>query len=157
MERTAGGMTGLLLRPATAADYDAIAAIWHSSASLPGVGPAKLPSLEQLRARVDVEIAAGWQVTVAEASGEIIGFLAVKPAAAILDQLFMHPEARGLGLGRLLLDAAKAQMPNGFTLFTRPGNTPARRFYEKHDLVHLRDELHPVFGDPIVWYGWTPS
>jgi len=147
-------MTGALLRPATPADYDAIAAVWHMSASLPGVGPAQLPSLERLRARLEVEVDAGWQLTVAEAGPEIIGFLAVKPAAAILDQLFMRPEARGLGLGQLLLDAAKAQMPDGFTLFTRPGNTPARRFYEKHGLVHLRDELHPVFGDPIVWYGW---
>lgn len=147
-------MSAILLRPATPDDYDAIAAIWHMSAGLPGVGPAQLPSLERLRERVDVEIEAGWQVTVAAASPEIVGFLAVKPEAAILDQLFMHPEARGLGLGRLLLDAAKTQMPDGFTLFTRPGNTPARRFYEKHGLVHLRDELHPIFGDPIVWYGW---
>lgn len=147
-------MMDIALRPATAADYDAIAAIWHLSAGLPGVGPAKLPSLERLRARVDVEIAEGWRVTVAEAGGEIIGFLAIKPEAAILDQLFMHPEARGMGLGLDLLDAAKEQMPGGFTLFTRPGNTPARRFYEKHGLTHLRDELHPVFGDPIVWYGW---
>ena len=113
-----------------------------------------MPSLERLRERVDVEIAEGWQVTVAEAGPEIIGFLAIKPKAAILDQLFLHPEVRGLGLGRLLLDQAKARMPEGFTLFTRPGNVPARRFYEKHELVHLRDELHPVFGDPIVWYGW---
>lgn len=147
-------MSGISLRPATPGDYDAIAAIWHLSAGLPGVGPAQLPSLERLRARVDVEIAEGWQVTVAEAAPEIIGFLAIKPEAGILDQLFMHPEARGLGLGLLLLDEAKAQMPDGFTLFTRPGNTAARRFYEKHGLVHLRDELHPVFGDPIVWYGW---
>lgn len=147
-------MMDIGLRPATAADCDAIAAIWHLSASLPGVGPAKLPTLERLRERVDIEIAAGWQVTVAVASGEIIGFLAIKPEAAILDQLFMHPDARGLGLGLLLLDAAKTQMPDGFILFTRPGNLPARRFYEKHGLSHLRDELHPVFGDPIVWYGW---
>jgi len=147
-------MSGIELRPATSADYDAIATIWHLSAGLPGVGPAQLPPLERLRERVDVEMEAGWQVTVAEASPEIVGFLAIKPEAAILDQLFMHPEARGLGLGRLLLDAAKAQMPDGFTLFTRPGNMPARKFYEKHGLVHLRDELHPVFGDPIVWYGW---
>ncbi|MDF2984041.1 MAG: hypothetical protein K0Q69_3813, partial [Devosia sp.] len=123
-------MTGILLRPATQADYDSIAAIWHASAGLPGVGPAQLPSLARLRERVDIEIDAGWQVTVAEAGAEIVGFLAVKPAPAILDQLFLHPEARGLGLGQLLLDAAKAQMPDGFTLFTRPGNAPARRFYE---------------------------
>jgi len=150
-------MMEIELRPATAADYDAIATIWHLSASLPGVGPAKLPSLERLRARIDVEIAAGWRVTLAAAGGEIIGFLAIKPDDAILDQLFMHPEARGMGLGLMLLDAAKAQLPQGFTLFTRPGNTPARKFYEKHGLVHLRDELHPVFGDPIVWYEWVPT
>lgn len=150
-------MTEILLRPATPADHDAVAAIWHSSASLPGVGPVQMPTLEKLRARVDVEIDTGWQVTVAQAGTEIIGFLAVKPAAAILDQLFMHPEARGLGLGLILLDAAKAQMPDGFTLFTRTGNTPARRFYEKHGLLHTGDAIHPIFGDPIANYTWTPA
>ncbi|MDC9825180.1 GNAT family N-acetyltransferase [Devosia sp. ZB163] len=150
-------MTEILLRPATPTDYDAIAAIWHMSASLPGVGPAAMPTLDRLRARVDVEIEAGWQVTVALAGAELIGFLAIKPAAGVLDQLFMHPEARGMGLGLVLLDAAKAQMPGGFALFTRTGNMPARRFYEKHGLMHLRDELHPIFGDPIAYYEWKPA
>ena len=56
-------MSGISLRAAKPGDYDAIAAIWHASAGLPGVGPAQLPSLERLRARVAVEMEAGWRVT----------------------------------------------------------------------------------------------
>lgn len=48
------------LRPSIQADYDAIAEIWHSSASLPGVGPPIMPTENELRERVELEFAAGW-------------------------------------------------------------------------------------------------
>jgi len=67
------------LRPAIEADRDAIAEIWHESASLPGVGPPVIPSLAELRERVDREFNAGWQVTVAVRDDRIVGFLAIKP------------------------------------------------------------------------------
>lgn len=144
------------IRPATAADLDAITEIWHAGASLPGVGPPVLAPVAELRARVDLEIAAGWQLTVAVRNGLVLGFLATKPRDAILDQLFVRPGELGAGIGRALLEHAMAAMPNGFTLFTRPSNERALRFYERAGLVHLRDDVHPRFGDPIVYYGWRP-
>ena len=54
------------------------------------------------------------------------------------------------------LDAVKIAMPEGFTLFTRTGNGTARRFYEKAGLVALREDIHPRFGDPIIYYSWSP-
>lgn len=142
------------LRPALAADYDAIAEIWHSSAGLPTVGPAVLPPLATMRQRVDIEFAEGWVVTVAVRNGEIAGFVALKPREAVLDQLFIRPGAIGGGIGRALLDHAKAAMPGGFELFTRTGNDKARRFYEKAGLVAFREGVHPTSGDPIVHYRW---
>ncbi len=47
------------LRPSTRTDHDAIAEVWHGSASLEGVGPPTMPTLNELRARVDLEFAAG--------------------------------------------------------------------------------------------------
>ena len=149
-------MTDLVLRPALPADYDALAAIWHAGASLPNVGPAALPPVADLRQRLDAEFAAGWSVIVALRDDRIVGFAAMKLEEAVLDQLFLDPAAVGGGVGRTLLDAAKAAMPGGFTLFTRTGNGIARRFYEKAGLVVLREDIHPRFGDPIVYYGWSP-
>ena len=143
------------LRPSTESDYDAIAEVWHSSASLPGVGPPTMPTLGELRKWVDLEFAAGWSVTVGVRDGNVVGFVAIKRSQAVLDQLFVRPGSIGNGLGRALLSEAMAAMPNGFTLFTRSANTRASRFYEKAGLVFLRHDVHPRTGDPVAYYGWN--
>lgn len=142
-------------RPADESDDDAIASIWHSSASLPGVGPADMPPEADLRQRVDRELAAGWRVTVAVREGDIIGFVAIKPKEALLCELFIRPDSLGAGIGRALLEWAKAAMPEGFTLYTRSTNLNARRFYEKMGLVETRQGAHPRTGEPITFYGWN--
>jgi ribosomal protein S18 acetylase RimI-like enzyme len=142
------------LRPSMAADHDAIAEVWHDGASLPGVGPAVMPTLSELRHRVDLELAAGWRVTVAANQDFVIGFVATRPAEAVLDELFVRPGSIGRGIGRALLMHAMAEMPDGFTLYTRSANAAARRFYERTGLVFIRDGVHPGNGDPIAYYGW---
>jgi putative acetyltransferase len=119
------------LRPSVAADHDTIAEVWHSSASMPGVGPLVMPSLSELRERIDLEFEAGWSVTVAVRDEDVVGFIAMKPSEAVLDQLFVRPGSIGGGVGQALLSHAKAAMTGGFTLFTRSTNVRARRFYEK--------------------------
>jgi putative acetyltransferase len=143
------------LRPSNEADNDAIAEVWHRSASLPGVGPAVMPTEADLRSRFDLELAAGWDVTVAVHRNEIIGFVAIKRKEAVLAELFVRPGSLGAGVGRMLLAHAIAAMPEGFTLYTRAANERARRFYEKAGLVELRTGTHPRSGDPIVYYGWN--
>lgn len=87
--------TSFILRPAVDADRDAIAAIWHESAALPTVGPARMPSPSALRTRVDVEMDGPWEVTVAEQYGAVVGFLALKRNEAVLAELFLRPEVIG--------------------------------------------------------------
>lgn len=142
------------LRPSTETDHDAIARVWHSSASLPGVGPAAMPSEADLRKRLDAEFAAGWKVTVAVRGDEIVGFVAIKPEQAVLAELFVRPGSLGGGIGRALLAQAIEAMPGGFMLYTRSGNERARRFYEKAGLVAVREGVHPRSGDSIVYYSW---
>lgn len=84
-------MTPYQLRKANDHDRDRIAEIWHSSASLPDVGPPQMPSYDHLRARVDDELAAGWAVTVAQGEDGLIGFVAIKPAQRYLAELFVVP------------------------------------------------------------------
>jgi putative acetyltransferase len=143
------------LRPAREADYDSIAVIWHDSASLPGVGPAVMPTVAEMRDRIDAGIVAGWVVTVAVREAKVIGFAAIKPREAALAELFIRPGELGAGIGRALLAHSMETMPKGFTLYTRATNSRARRFYEKAGLVFLRDDVHPSSGDPVVYYGWN--
>ncbi len=142
------------LRPATDSDRDPIAAIWHAGASLPGVGPPVMPGREELRRRLDAEMAAGWQVTLAEIAGETVGFLAIHPAQRLLAELFLDPAHLHRGIGRLLLDHAKSAMPRGFSLFTTAANARARHFYEREGLVVANAGRHPRAGHPVIWYEW---
>jgi len=144
-----------ILRPAEERDRDAIADIWHASASLPGVGPAAMPDRGTMRQWVDEELADGWTVTVADGGGGIVGFVALKPARRVLDQLFVAPGALGAGVGRALLGCAMAAMPGGFTLFTRPGNGRACRFYERAGLSVAGEERHPRTAETVVRYRWA--
>ena len=149
------GMQTYQLRPSIKADHDAIAEIWHSSASLPGVGPLVMPPKAELRERVEVEFAAGWNVTVAVHINEIVGFVAIEPSEAVLAELFVRPQTIGSGIGRALLAHAMTAMPQGFTLITRLTNTRACNFYEKAGLIALRHDKHPRTGDPVICYGWN--
>ncbi len=147
-------MNAFALRPGAEGDRDAIAALWHASASLPGVGPALMPTQREMLERVDLELAGGWDVTVAAVGGRLIGFIALKPKEAVLDQLFVHPGSLGFGVGRALLAHAIRTMPCGFTLFTRSANGKAMRFYEREGLVRIGEGGHPKTGDPITHYAW---
>lgn len=142
------------LRATTTSDWDDIADIWHSSASLPGVGPVSMPSRDELRSRLDPEFAAGWFVMLAVCEGTTVGFVAMKRSEAVLAELFVRPDAVGNGIGRKLLEEAQAEMPTGFTLFTRTANVRARRFYEDNGLRAIKEGFHPRSGDPVVYYRW---
>ena len=142
------------LRAASNNDLDTVAAIWHESASLPGVGPPVMPTLAELRTRIDREITTGWAITVAFAEEGIVGFAALKPQLSVLDQLFVRPTFHGSGVGKALLRHAMMKMPDGFTLHTASTNQRARRFYETAGLTPVREGSHPNTGHPVTFYEW---
>lgn len=143
------------LRTAREDEHDQIAKIWHSSASLPDVGPPQMPSYEFLRTRVVEEFATGWAVTVVVDGSEIVGFVAIRPEKTYLAELFVSPSRLGCGLGKRLLDHAKAAMPGGFTLFTTSKNARARHFYEREGFVVDRESPHPRSRHPVTHYRWN--
>lgn len=69
------------------------------------------------------------QVTVAEAEGRIVGFIAV--TGEWVEQLYLDPAWTGQGIGSRLLAAATTGMPT-VKLHCFQANTGARRFYERH-------------------------
>lgn len=73
----------------------------------------------------------GW-VTVAETSGQILGFL-----ARDVDEIcsfYIEPEYRGFGVGKMLLDAAKANQSH-LRLNAFVANTRARAFYAREGFI----------------------
>ena len=107
-------------------------------------------------------------VIVAEANEVIHGFACTymdkDPVwGTLLDNLHVHAEQKGRGLGTLLIKSAAGwahwkRPDSGFYLWVLPQNTKARRFYEKlgatnHELVY---QATPDGGTSASYrYVWT--
>jgi putative acetyltransferase len=128
------------LRPGRPEDAAALGALWFESwmstdPDTPAVTAADLAE------RAHAELSGRWEVTVVEADGGMLGFLALAPEERRLDQIFVLPRAQGRGIGARLLDLAKRRLPDGFWLRADATNHHARRFYEREGLKWVRTEM----------------
>ena len=135
-------------------DHQATARLWLASWRSTGLAVAQRATADVLLDRIPWELAAGWDVHLAWEDGKPVGFLALKPASACLDQLFVAPEAQGRRIGRALLDFAKDRLPNGLWLRTATDNLRACRFYERNGLRRGETQFHPTLGHQTVIYRW---
>ena len=90
---------------------------------------------------------AGCRVRVIEGAG----FLAVE--GALVRALYLEPAARGLGLGKALLDDAKGRAGR-LELFTFAANAGARRFYAREGFREVRFGAENEEGLPDVYLVW---
>jgi phosphinothricin acetyltransferase len=103
--------TALILRPSTPADLPAITAI-YAEAVLHGTGTFELdpPDQAEMARRRDDVLSKGLPWLVAERGAQVLGYAyanTFRPRKAyrfcLEDSIYLHPDARGQGLGRLLL------------------------------------------------------
>lgn len=158
----------LSLRPATLADAALIASIHSSSwqATYRGLLPDAFLDGEVARER-----AAYWEarlsapgserriVLIAELAGEPAGFVCAErqPESAwgvLLDNLHARPAYQGLGVGKLLMQAAedwaRAQGELQLYLYVLEGNTPAIGFYERQGWQFVGAEPDHMGGVDIT-------
>lgn len=108
----------------------------------------------------DPERDAAWVATVeGQRAGCILCVAGDEPAVAKLRILLVTPEARGLGVGRRLVDtcvrfAAEAGYKR-ITLWTNDVLVAARRIYEAHGFVLIDEESHHSFGHDLVGQNWS--
>ena len=107
----------LVIRPSSAADVTAIAAIYGWNV-LNGTGTFELdaPSEDEMARRRDDVLAKGLPWLVAESAGRVLGYAYAgqfRPRPAyrycLEDSIYLAPEAKGRGVGRLLLAELLAQ------------------------------------------------
>ncbi|MFE2042656.1 GNAT family N-acetyltransferase [Streptomyces sp. NPDC059477] len=99
---------------------------------------------------------------IAELDGRPVGcVLCVRdeaPATARLRLLLVEPDARGLGIGDLLVtavtDFARAAGYRDLVLWTNDILTAARRIYQRHGFVLVAQQPHRSFGKDLVGQDW---
>jgi L-amino acid N-acyltransferase YncA len=110
-------MPTTLIRPSTAADVPAISAI-YGDAALSGTGTFELeaPAEAEMARRRDDVLAKGLPWLVAEVDGRVLGYAYAnhfRPRLAyrfcVEDSIYLHRDARGKGLGTLLLSELMAR------------------------------------------------
>jgi ribosomal protein S18 acetylase RimI-like enzyme len=98
------------------------------------------------------------------ASSQIVAFMAFRPGW--VDQLYVHVDWQGQGLGSQLLNQAKSASRDGLQLYTFQRNTNAQAFYLAHGFREV--ERGAAAADENPWatskeeladilYAWEPA
>jgi len=144
------------LRRYDARDEDAAIALWLRSwqTAYPQLDFAE--RLAWWRERWRDELVPAAEIMIAEAGGEIIGFVTVDPRTLYLDQIVVAPEQWGSGVGAALVAEAKRRSPMGLDLDVNIDNARAIRFYAKHGFVISGAGVNPISGKPVHRMRWRP-
>jgi DNA-binding MarR family transcriptional regulator/GNAT superfamily N-acetyltransferase len=106
----------------------------------------------------DPTLERGW---IAERDGQVVGSVFVmrgSESVAKLRLLYVEPAARGLGLGRKLVDVctdfARDCGYRTLTLWTNDVLVPARRIYQQAGFTRVAAEPHHSFGKDLIGETW---
>ena len=107
----------------------------------------------------DESRSAAW---IAEGSGAVLGSVFLMPSSATgvgrLRLLYVEPAARGMGLGRKLVEecilGARERRYRTLTLWTNSVLVAARRIYEALGFRLCKEERHHSFGKDLIGQTW---
>jgi ribosomal protein S18 acetylase RimI-like enzyme len=147
-------MENVTIRPAHEDEHEEIARVWLQSWASVDLKPVTEQALADAHVRIRHELANGWSLYVADDKGRIAAMLAFRKHDGYLDQLFVAPEYHGQGLGKMLLDFTRQNLPDEIWLRCASMNEKAWRWYEREDFLFEKEEMHEWSGLPMRYYRW---
>ncbi|MCB0187322.1 MAG: GNAT family N-acetyltransferase [Caldilineaceae bacterium] len=87
-----------------------------------------------------------------EPKDAVVGFLVV--GGSELEQLYIHVDYQGMGIGTQLLNLAKERSPGKLQLYTFAVNKNAQRFYEGHGFYIIGRGVERESGMADIRYQW---
>ncbi|HEU5141215.1 MAG TPA: GNAT family N-acetyltransferase [Bacillales bacterium] len=93
-----------------------------------------------------------FQIYLALMDEKVVGIIAYNERE--INQLYIHKDYQGIGIGQTLLDLAKAQSSGSLTLHTFEVNQKAQRFYEKHGFQIVGKGHENEENLPDIQYEW---
>ena len=149
------------LRPYEPADLAPLVALWHETKrrAYPYLATEQSYTLETDTRFFREHVLPRCEIHVAALGQELQGFLALSPSRprGYVDRLYVHPQRQRAGVGRALLEKAKALSPRGLELHTHQQNVSGCSFYERHGFRPVRfGTSGPPESAPDVLYRWEP-
>lgn len=145
----------IVIRPARAADAEAIAEVWLAAFRETYAFPLAHTDAE-VRGWVRTGLLPATDTWVAAVGERVVAFMSLR--GRTVEQLYVRRPWTGRGIGSRLLAVAKERRPEGLELWTFQVNAGARRFYERHGfvVVEMTDGSANEEGQPDVRYAWNP-
>ena len=147
---------GYTLRRYEPRDEDASVALWLRTwqKAYPELDFAE--RLDWWRTRWRNELLPAAEVVIAEADGDMIGFVTVDPRTFYLDQIVVAPEYWRSGVGAILIAEAKRISPAGLDLDVNIDNARAIGFYRRLGFLITGVGKNPISGKPVHRMSWRP-
>lgn len=126
----------LLLRPASEADLPTLAEVHLAARRAAGDSfPPGAHGDEEVRAWVASWDLTAYDVWLATLGERVAGYARCTPSW--LDDLYVHPDHQGSGVGTALFELVTTLRPQGFCLWVFESNEPARAFYRRRGCLEL--------------------
>jgi GNAT superfamily N-acetyltransferase len=138
------------------AHADELVAMWRASFEA-AVGAREPHTVEQQRAYLFDTVVPSNRVLVALVGGRVVGFIAASNRR--IDQLYVHLDYQGAGIGSRLLEWAKDNSHGRLSLFTFERNDRAQKFYEARGFQIVGRGFEQSRQLPDIEYEWngTPA
>ncbi len=149
--------SGAVVRLARIEEAEAVAEVWLASrhAAAPQIPPPAHTD-DEVRTWFSMSVfRSGHEVWVIDEQGRISGLLVL--GGSSIEQLYVHPQRQGQGLGSRLVELAKAKR-SFLQLWTFQSNHRAHRFYQRHGFIPTQtSDGANEEGAPDVRFEWHAS